>query len=120
MTLRADVEALVTKMDGDVDAVVVEGRHDREALEAAGFTGRIYTCSENTDGVVSLARTILEENTAVSILTDFDEEGRSLCGKLRDTIPERMLRPIWRKKLGTLLTQNGHRDVESINNIVDR
>ncbi len=119
MTLRGDVLDLVGKMDRDVDAVVVEGGHDREALERAGFSGRIYTCSENANGVVALAKTVAAENDAVSILTDFDQEGKDLYGTLREVIPERTVHPIWRRKLGALLTQKGRRDIESINNIID-
>lgn len=118
MRLRDEVESLVQDIDRDVDAAVVEGGHDREALERAGFSGRIYTCSENSNGVVALGRKIAAENDAVSILTDFDEEGRSLCGKLRDIIPDSDVHRIWRRKLGKLLTRRGRRDIESINNIV--
>ncbi|MDY6768624.1 MAG: hypothetical protein SVW02_00775, partial [Candidatus Nanohaloarchaea archaeon] len=98
MTLRDEVVGLVEEMDRDVDAAIVEGSNDQEALEKAGFTGAIYTCSENTNGVVSLARTVSRENTAVSILTDYDSEGSDLCGKLRDAIPDGQLHGIWRKK----------------------
>lgn len=119
MALRDEVMDLVRDMDGDVEAAVVEGSNDRKALERAGFTGKIYTCSENTDGVVSLGRTIARESESVSVLTDFDKEGRKLCGKLQDILPERRIHRIWRKKMGKLLTVNGRRDVESINNILD-
>ncbi|MDY6761966.1 MAG: hypothetical protein SVY41_02875 [Candidatus Nanohaloarchaea archaeon] len=120
MRLRAAVEQLVGRMDRDVEAAVVEGGRDRAALEKAEFTGTIYTCSENSNGVVALARRVAQENTAVAVLTDFDPAGKELHGKLRESIPARHVHGIWRQKLAELLTVNGHRDIESINNIIDR
>ncbi|MDY6773561.1 MAG: hypothetical protein SVS85_00040 [Candidatus Nanohaloarchaea archaeon] len=117
MNLEREVVSLVEEMDRDVDAVVVEGKRDREAIEEAGFSGRIYTCSQNTDGIASVAREVREEDS-VAILTDFDEEGGDLCGELRDRIPDSKLRKHWRKELGKLLTEKGRRDIESINNLV--
>lgn len=115
-----EVESLVQEMDRDVDAAIVEGRKDKEALQKAGFTGKIYKCSENSNGMASFSRKVGAENSSVSILTDFDSEGRSLCGSLRDSLPEKKVHRIWRRKLGKLLTVNGRRDVESINNILGR
>lgn len=119
MPLQTEIENLIDRMDTDVDAAVVEGKRDREALEGAGFDGRIYTCSENTDGLASLAATLTSDAGQIAVLTDFDEEGRKLCSSLKRMIPGRYLNRVWRKKLGKLLTARGHRDVESINNIVE-
>lgn len=106
-------------MDRDVDAVIVEGERDRAALEAAGFTGTVYTVSDDPAGVPALAKRVLEETDDIAILTDFDPEGRELNRDLQAFIPERVNRKIWRKKLGTLLTADGRRDIESINNLLD-
>lgn len=119
MRLRDAVEELVAEVDRDVDAAVVEGGNDRAALRKAGFTGDIYTCAEDSNGVIAVARRVTDENDAVTLLTDFDSAGKSLHGKLRDAIPARIVHGIWRQKLGALLGSNGHRDIESINNIMD-
>lgn len=119
LELKKELLDIVDKMDRDVEAVIVEGRRDKEALEKAGFSGRIYTCSEDTDGIVSVAREVRERHDSVAILTDFDQEGDDLYGKLRGSIPESKVRIIWRKKLGKVLTQKGRRDIESINNIME-
>lgn len=117
--LGETVRRLVAEMDDDVEAAVVEGRHDREALRTAGFTGKIYTVSENSGGVTALGREISRSHDAVAILTDFDPEGQDLHAALRDVIPESTVRKVWRKKLGTALTRKGRRDIESINNLLD-
>ncbi|MDY6765811.1 MAG: hypothetical protein SVW77_00430 [Candidatus Nanohaloarchaea archaeon] len=119
MRMRSAVRQLVGEMDEDVDAAIVEGGRDRTALERAGFTGDIYTCCENTDGIVGLARRIAAHHSAVAVLTDFDTAGKELHGKLRDALPARQVHGIWRQKLAELLAVNGHRDIESINNILD-
>lgn len=115
MHLATDVERLVHAMNRDVDAVVVEGRNDRTALERAGVTQPIYTCSD-ANGLVAFARTVAQEDS-VAILTDFDAEGKRLNGRLRDLLPGRCVQPIWRQKLGKLLTRHGRRDIESLNNV---
>ncbi|MFB6076702.1 MAG: hypothetical protein ABEK12_01060, partial [Candidatus Nanohaloarchaea archaeon] len=68
---------------------------------------------------VAFARHVLDQAEYVAILTDFDQEGRELNGRLQELIPERRNRKIWRKKLGKVLTGKGRRDIEAINNIVD-
>lgn len=118
MGLETEVRALVEKMERDVDAVIVEGRRDKDALRAAGFTNTIHTCSD-ANGLVNFARAIPLDET-VTILTDFDQEGKRLNGRLRDLIPGSQVRPIWRKKIGKLLTEHGRRDIESLNNVFDR
>ncbi len=115
MQLKTAVQDLVTDMNRDVDAAVVEGQRDREALQKAGFTQPIYTCSQS-NGLPAFARTVTEAGTVV-ILTDFDQEGKTLNGRLRDLIPGSHVQPIWRKKLGKLMTEHGRRDIESLNNV---
>lgn len=114
MDLASDVKQLVREMDRDVDAVIVEGQNDRAALQRAGCTTPIYTCSQ-TNGLVGFARDIADGR--IAILTDFDEEGKRLNGRLRDLLPGKHVRPIWRQKFGKVLTASGRRDIESLNNV---
>ncbi len=118
-SLQQDVHELVMEMDRDVDAAIVEGKHDVAALEAAGFTGDIYTVSDATEGVTALGKRVVREADSIAILTDFDPEGRDLNRRLQEVIPESRNRKIWRKKLGTMLTATGRRDIESLNNLFD-
>lgn len=117
MELATAIEDVVTAMDRDVDAVIVEGKRDETALRRAGFTGDVYTCS-TADGLIHLARE-LPHDVDVAILTDFDQEGRSMHGRLRDAIPGRNVQGVWRKKLQRLLTADGRRDIEALNNVLD-
>ncbi len=115
MDLASDVEQLVRDMNQNVDAVIVEGKNDKAALERAGCTAEIYTCSRS-NGLVGFARSVAIEDR-IAILTDYDAEGKRLNGRLRDLLPGKHVRPIWRQKLGKLLTEYGRRDIESLNNV---
>lgn len=117
--LARDVRALIVEMEAAVDAVIVEGGHDREALERAGFSKPIYTCSE-TDGFVGFAKDVARQHDRIAILTDFDAEGKELNKELQEYIPGRKNERRWRKELGKLLTEHGRRDIESINNLLSR
>ena len=65
----------------DGGAVVVEGKRDRDALAALGYTGPILTKAtlHSKKGVAALRRVKL-----AVILTDLDEEGRRLAARYAD------------------------------------
>lgn len=117
MHLQNEVEQLITDMNNDVDAAIVEGSRDEAGLREAGFEKPIYTCS-TTNGLVGFANSIQEQR--LTILTDFDTEGKELNARLRELLPGSRVQTIWRKKLGKLLTEHGHRDIESLNNLFNR
>ncbi|SDM63425.1 5S rRNA maturation endonuclease (Ribonuclease M5), contains TOPRIM domain [Halogranum gelatinilyticum] len=113
-TWRTDLLALVAELDDAVDAAIVEGPNDRRGLRTAGFTKRVYTCSE-AGGLAALASRIDEDR--VVILTDFDPAGRRLNARLRELLDDSQVDPEWRRKVGAALTPHGRRDIESLNNL---
>lgn len=117
MPLKQEVAELIASMGEDVDAVVVEGGNDRDALRRAGFDGVIETCSE-TEGFVAFAKRVARSYDRVAILTDYDAEGKELNRKLQEYLPESQNRKRWRRELGKILTDHGRRDIESITNIM--
>lgn len=112
--LKADIMGVVDQMNAELDAVIVEGERDRRAVRAAGFEGRILTFSESA-GVHPFLETV--EGLRVTILTDYDREGRRINARLRTHLSDRYVEPRWRRELGRLLTQQGRYDVESMNNL---
>lgn len=112
-----EVRSLLRDMDRDVEAVIVEGPNDCSALRAGGVTVPIYECATSA-GIVDFAAGITA--SPVVILTDFDHEGRALNGQLRDLLRPAQVASRWRRDLGLLLTQRGHYDIESLNNVFDR
>ena len=68
------LDALKRLSDGTDSAILVEGIKDRRVLTKLGFTN-IYTISgKPMEAIVELVCS--DDPTAVSILTDFDREGR--------------------------------------------
>lgn len=57
----------------DVDAVVVDGVHDRATLRRIGFIKPVYTRSKYT--YTELADRVAKKFQSVAVLTDFDAEG---------------------------------------------
>lgn len=108
---------VLRRMDRAVEAVIVEGPNDRQALRTGGVTVSIHECSSGS-GVDGCCRSITDG--PVAILTDYDDHGRRLNGELRDRLPDAVVEPRWRRDLGLLLTQRGRYDVESLNNVFDR
>lgn len=109
-----DVRKLLARMNRRVETVIVEGPNDRAALRTAGVDARIRTCSQ-TDGLVDFAASL--EGAPIAILTDYDDPGRRLNGRLRHLLPDGRVDPCWRRDLGLLLTQRGRYDIESLNNV---
>lgn len=105
---------LLERMDATIDTIVVEGPRDEAALRKAGVETAIHTCSHSA-GLVRFARSLPGQH--IAILTDYDEPGRRLNGRLRDLLPDGRVDPRWRRDLGLLLTQRGRYDIESLNNV---
>lgn len=110
---------LLEKLEYLVDAVVVEGLRDVEALQRLGFKGRVEGCSKvrvsDSDFVESLARDV----KSVAILTDFDEEGRRLNNRLTSLLQRRGVKVETglRRELSRLMAVLGVYAVEALDNV---
>lgn len=116
-----DLNSLLEEMEGAVDAVLVEGARDVEALRHLGFHGRIEVCSRvgvsNSDLVEGLAR-----RKAVVILTDFDGEGRRLNRRLSRLLERRGVRveTRLRRAVGRLMAALGVYAIEALDNVEEK
>ncbi len=88
MELLQELRHLVSEMAYSVDAVIVEGRRDVEALRTLGFSKPIYTCSGTSMPRGELCSTVAKECSRVAILTDMDEEGEHLFSEFRRMLTE--------------------------------
>ena len=104
-------------MDREVAQIVVEGPNDRQALRKAGLDSPIEECSQ-TAGLTGFADQLTGD--PIAILTDFDDAGRRLNGRLRDVLPDARVATHWRREVGLVLTQHGHYEIESLNNVFKR
>lgn len=107
---------ILERMDESVDAVVVEGPNDTEALRRAGVETKILECTR-----CSRLYRVSDRLSwhSVAILTDFDEHGRHLNGRLRELLSDRDVELRWRRELGLVLTQRGRYDIESLQNVFE-
>lgn len=114
--LRRALADLVREMAAEVDAVVVEGLRDREALRGLGFSGPILLASGNGRNRADFIDSIGERHRIVALLTDFDREGRALAARLRGRLERSGVRvaPEWRSRLGELLRGTGRKTVEEL------
>ena len=88
MELLQELRDLVSEMSYSVDAVIVEGRRDVEALRMLGFSKPIYTCSGTSMPRGELCSTVAKSCSRVAILTDMDEEGEGLFSEFRRMLTE--------------------------------
>jgi len=73
-----ELAALVGGLGDLVDLVLVEGRRDRERLEAWGCRAPIATLGPLGVGEAEQAEMLASKCSRLLILTDFDEKGRAL------------------------------------------
>ena len=75
-----DIREFITKLARTEKAVIVEGRKDKEALEALG-AGNVFCLNHRP--VYKVADEAAARSRKVVILTDLDREGKKLYGKIR-------------------------------------
>jgi len=81
--------------------ILVEGKRDKKALENCGVDARIVLINRSPDSV-SESLSGLEEAV---LLTDFDDYGEELCGRMAESLQAFNVKPntAYRKKLRYLL-----------------
>jgi 5S rRNA maturation endonuclease (ribonuclease M5) len=107
-------------MDDFVDAIVVEGVHDREALEKLGITKEIVLCSSrpHTDFIDYIS----SRHKKVVILTDYDRTGKRINKKLSSWLEREGIKveKQYRDEVGRILGFRGMRSIESVNALKKR
>ncbi len=115
-----ELESVLQEMEDFVDAVIVEGARDKEALEELGVTKEIVTCSSrpDTDFVDYLSRNY----KSVTILTDYDRAGKRFNKRLTARLEHEGVRveKRYRDEVGRILGFRGMRDIESVNGLKKR
>ncbi|MFB6180608.1 MAG: toprim domain-containing protein [Candidatus Nanohalobium sp.] len=107
------LEKIVSRIDRDVDAAVVEGYSDKVIIEKLGFEGRIFLSAEKT--VEGLVEDVSRSSEKVAVLTDFDTHGKQEAGKIsRELDKEIDVLNSAREEFGKQLTSEGRMAVEDI------
>ena len=110
---KRELERVISRIDRDVDSVVVEGHSDRIVVEKLGFTGKIFLSAEKT--LEGLAEDVGRGAERVAVLTDFDNHGKEQAGKISRRLDKEVdvIRSC-RKQFGKQLTSTGRKAVEDI------
>ena len=116
-----ELKNVVQEMDDFVDAVVVEGARDKEALQEMGMTKEIAMYSSGFS-YVELVDYLRSRHKCVAILTDFDRAGKSFNKKLSAGLEREGVKVEWRyrEKIGRILGFRGMKCIESINSFRKR
>ncbi|MBS7620346.1 toprim domain-containing protein [Candidatus Bathyarchaeota archaeon] len=114
-----DLIELLSSIDSSVDAIIVEGSRDREALRRLGFDGVIEMHSMKGFSEEELVEEIGSKYKSVLLLTDFDEEGRQLNKRLTRIFERRGVKVDLglRRVIGRLMATLGVYSVEDLENI---
>ena len=106
---------LVSEMNYDVDAVIVEGPHDKKSLSLLGYVGSIFTCSSGSS-LLELADSVANRFTEIVILTDFDKAGNTLFKTLTTLFSSRKVKVnnFYRRRFRKLLKTVNTSTIESI------
>ena len=105
------LEAVVEKLDRDLDSIIVEGHADRKVMKQLGFNGKIFLSAEKT--VEDLVEDVARGSKRTAILTDFDSHGKKENKKIRQALEGKINNSISsREELGKQLTKNGRMTVE--------
>lgn len=109
---------LLGEMEYFVSAVIVEGPRDVEALRRLGFGGRVEICSRVNVSDADLVESLSEDAVSVVVLTDFDEEGRSLNKRLTSILERSGVKVEvgLRRELGRLMAALGIYTIEALDN----
>ena len=112
---------VIREMDDFVDAIVVEGVHDREALEALGVTKEIATYSAGFS-YAGFVDYLMNRYRRITILTDYDRAGKRLNQRLTASLERAGVKVEnqYRERIGRILCLRGIRDIESITSLTKR
>jgi len=111
-----ELESVVQEMDDFVDAVVVEGAHDKEALKGIGITKEIVTYSSGFS-YADFVDYLRSRHRKVAILTDYDRAGKRFNKKLSARLECEGVKveKQYREEIGRILGFRGMKSIESIN-----
>ncbi len=113
-TAYRELEDLASEMNYAIDAVVVEGSHDKKTFKLLGFKKPILMCSKLSNN--QLTDIAAKKFSKVVILTDFDEEGIRLNKSLSKLFEKRGIKVdnFFRRKFYKLLKELRMSTIESI------
>ncbi len=115
-----ELERVIQEMEDFVDAIIVEGIRDKDALEELGITKEIVLCSSRPD--TEFVDYLSSRHKKVTILTDYDRAGKEFNKKLSIRLEHAGIKVAnqYRGRIGKILGLRGMRCIESVNSLKKR
>lgn len=116
-----ELVSVIQEMDDFVDAVVVEGIHDKEALQEMGVTKEIAMCSSGYS-YADFVDYLMSRYKCIAILSDYDRAGKRINKKLTVRLEREgvKIEKRYRDRVGRILGLRGFRDIESMTSLKKR
>ncbi|WP_414837263.1 hypothetical protein ACK3SF_03270 [Candidatus Nanosalina sp. VS9-1] len=106
------LEAVVEKLDRDLDSIIVEGVADRQVMRKLGFDGKIFLSAERT--IEDLVEDVSRGSERTAVLTDFDKHGKEQNRKISQALQGEVKNShSSREEIGKQLTSNGRMTIEA-------
>lgn len=110
---KKKLEEVVSRIDRDVDSIIVEGYSDRIVMEKLGFSGKIFLSAEKT--IEGLVEDVSRGSDRVAVLTDFDSHGKEEAEKISRALQEEIdVFRSHRRDFGKQLTSTDRRAIEDV------
>ena len=112
------MKELLVELDYLVDAVIVEGMRDVDALRTLDFKGKIVQSSQLSVSDSELCDTIAEQYRSVLILTDYDAEGLRINRRLMQLLERKDVKVEegLRRQFGRIMASIGIYAIEDLDN----
>ncbi|HDO20765.1 MAG TPA: hypothetical protein ENG81_04540 [Candidatus Bathyarchaeota archaeon] len=115
---REKLMRLLEKIDGNVDAILVEGVRDEKALRRIGVKTEILRINMYGMNILNLVEYLEEKyrGKRIIVLSDFDNEGLRLNRRIEVEIEGRGVKveKSLREKLRILMAKYGKRKIEEL------
>lgn len=116
------IKKIVSEMNENLDAIIVEGKRDENVFISLGFKKKIIKCSsKDLEDIEREIKDLKDEwreknyKIKVAILTDFDEKGRDLNKKIKAYLQQRgiVIENFYRSKIKEMA--NDIKEIEDLN-----
>ncbi len=116
---REKIKRFLGEIDFDSDAIIVEGKKDKQVLEKLGVSTKIFMVSKRE--LKEFCETVSRCSESVAVLTDFDEAGKEINKKLVQELREETdILSSYRRDFGKLLTSRDRYCIEDIRPLLGR
>ena len=107
LDVDAELKSIMGEVNYSVSLVIVEGKHDREALRKVGLKSPINEFCSSRLPLFAFVEEVVKDykGLRVLVLLDFDEEGTAMADKISQELEEKGVKVdrFLRKKIGEIL-----------------